>query len=93
MNRVDGRIEPAQAGGGAVYNNDELNALIDVARASTDDAERMQAYADVQHFIIDKTLCIGLYMDCVRFGVNQDIGGAVYDGNGYLYLANLRPVE
>ncbi len=91
MNRVDGRIAPAQAGGGAVYNNDELNALIDVARASTDDAERMQAYADVQHFIIDKTLCIGLYMDCVRFGVNNDIGGAVYDGNGYLYLAGLRP--
>lgn len=93
MNRVDGRIEPAQAGGGAVYNNDELNERIDVARASTDDEERMQAYADVQHFIIDKTLCIGLYMDCVRFGVNNDIGGAVYDGNGYLYLANLRPVE
>lgn len=91
MNRVDGRIAPAQAGGGAVYNSDELNALIDIARASTDDAERMQAYADVQHFIIDKTLCIGLYMDCVRFGVNNDIGGAVYDGNGYLYLTGLRP--
>lgn len=92
MNRVDGRIAPAQAGGGAVYNSDELNAIIDIARSSTDDAERMQAYADVQNYIIEHTLCIGCYMDCVRYGVNNNLGGAVYDGNGYIYLANIAPV-
>ena len=93
MNRVDGRIAPAQAGGGAVYNNDELNAIIDVARSSTDEAERLQAYADVQHFIIDHTLCIGLYMDCVRYGVSNGLQNSIYDGNGYLYLTSVVPAE
>lgn len=92
LNRVDGRISTEVAGGGAQYNNDELNAIIDIARYDSDPDVRMQAYHDVQDFILEHTVCIGIFMDVTYNACRSDLTGATYTSDGYLFVNSLRPV-
>ena len=91
LNRVDGRISTDAAGGGAQYNNDELNAIIDIARTDPDPEVRKQAYYDVQDFILEHTICIGLYVDPGYNACRAGLVGETYTNDGYLFVNSLRP--
>lgn len=91
LNRVDGRISTDVAGGGAQYNNDELNAIIDIARYDPDPDARLQAYHDVQDFILEHTICIGMFQDVSYNACRAGLTGETYTNDGYLFVNSLRP--
>lgn len=92
LNRFDSRLFYTSAGaGGFFYESEELDEMVDRAKASFDDEERLDAYGDIQDFVIENTLCVGLYGNIRRHAMRADIENDTYNLPGNLLIAYLRP--
>ncbi len=92
---VDSRSGYAAAIGGSLYQGDkeqEFHDLIDAANTEMDDAARADLYAQIQEFIKDNHVAVGLYAS-VRCDAHSDtLSGLQYDVRGWPNLLELRPV-
>ena len=57
----------------STYNNPEVDAMLDQARSSMDDAEREQLYSDIQKIVLEDAPRIFLYQENKYLGVSNDI--------------------
>lgn len=89
--QVDGRVPPAACLGGAQYQDEELQALIDAAAYEQDEAARKEAYATCQAYMRDHFINVGLCnetrIECSRAGLT----GLKIDMRGYAQYADVRP--
>lgn len=89
--QVDGRVPPFSAMGGAQYKDEALEKLIDAAAYEQDDAARKEAYAQVQAYVRDHFVNVGLCnetrIECSRTGLT----GLKIDMRGYAQYADVRP--
>jgi len=93
LNRYDGRVPTENASGGAQYRNDEeFFAIVDIARYELDDAIRRQAYFDVQQYVIDKCIMIGLYCNVVFNAHREGIRTAYHLTYGYAAIWSIAPL-
>ena len=90
LNRVDGRLTPTEAAGGAMYNNDELNVFIDMAR-STDPVIRLEGYHRVQQYTRDNFLVMGMFEVIYYVGARKDLTNHTFNSSGWLCAGALRP--
>lgn len=89
---VDGRIDPATASGGAQYNDAELQALLDECYGETDDAARNELYGQVQDYLLDKHIVIGI---CNQVGVvahSAAIEGVSLNISSMVDVSGMHPV-
>ena len=87
--RFDGRMTTAEANGGAQYNNDECNALIDTCRNALDTESRVEAFAQLGQYAIDNYLCIGLYNDITVCAHSNALGGGGLTMDGYFDVSSV----
>jgi len=93
LNRYDGRVPTDSASGGAQYRDDEeFFAIIDIARYELDDTLRGQAFLDVQQYVIDKCIMIGLYCNVVFNAHKDTIRTTYHTTNGYAQLWSIMPL-
>ncbi|MFC3418642.1 glutathione ABC transporter substrate-binding protein [Salinicoccus hispanicus] len=71
------------------FANDEVDSLLDAARAETDEATRMQQYADAQQIIIDEAPLVPIYHSVLLAGINDDLEGYYQYPSSFPYLKNL----
>lgn len=90
---VDGRIDPATASGGAQYNDAELQALLDECYTETDDAARNALYAEIQAYLLEKHIVIGICNQVNVLATSASITGATLNISGNVNLTTCRPVE
>lgn len=95
LDYVDSRLSYALAKGGSQYdgkNEAELHALIDEIKTTTDDAQAAKLYAQLQQFVIDNNVLIGV-QSVARFDAYTDtLTGITYDVRGWPILSNMHPV-
>lgn len=89
--RLDGRLELPQASGGCQFNDDELNALIDVADYEMDYDTRLQAYVDIQSFIREHHPLIGLCSEIFSAAYKTGLTGVTYDASAFPSVCRVRP--
>ncbi|MFD1037398.1 glutathione ABC transporter substrate-binding protein [Virgibacillus byunsanensis] len=77
----------------AYYNNDEVNSLIADGLATGDEAEREQAYADVQEVIWEEAPWAFLSVDDTIAGKKNYLEGIYLLPDGSLSLENLEILE
>ena len=93
LNRYDGRVPPNEASGGAQYRDDPVfEAIIDIARYDNDDAARLKAYQEVQQYVIDKCIMIGLYCTVIFNAHNDNIRVAQHTPAGAAEMWSVAPV-
>jgi ABC-type transport system substrate-binding protein len=90
LNRVDGRLTPTQAAGGAMYESEELNGYVDMAR-STDPAVRLQGYHLVQQYVRDNFIVLGMFETIYYVGARGDLTNATFNSSGWMRFGSLRP--
>jgi len=91
LNRLDGRLDPPTAAGGAQYTSTELIGYVDIAR-SLDPAERLRGYHLVQQYCIDNFLLLPCFETVLFNATRSDLGGARFTANGAIYVGYLRPI-
>ncbi len=87
----DNRMELNARGGGIVGGYEELYPVLDRCRYSTDEADNMAAWGELQDYVRDHCLTIPLYESSVSYCAN----GAYeynYFSNGHINFATVRPV-
>lgn len=89
---VDGRIDPATASGGAQYNDDELQALLDECYAETDDAARNDLYGQIQDYLLDKHIVIGICNQVSVVAHSAAIEGVSMDISSMIDVSGMHPV-
>lgn len=87
--RFDGRMTTAEANGGAQYNNDECNAIIDECRSALDVEARTEAFAKLGQYAVDNYLCIGLYNDITVCAHASQLGGGGLTMDGYFDVSSV----
>lgn len=94
LNRFDSSLfYTTTGGGGFFYESDELDELVAAAKAALDDTERKEIYAELQAYVRDNYLVIGLYGGLTRHAVRSDITGFQYNLPGNLLIRFLHPSE
>lgn len=92
---VDSRNGYATAIGGSLYQGegeDELHDLIDAANSEMDETARAEIYAEIQDFLAENVVAIGLYSSCRVEGISDQLTGITYDVRGYPCLSDVRPI-
>ncbi len=72
---VDGRIDPATASGGAQYDDPDFQVLLDKCYGETDDAARNALYAEIQNFLLEHHIVIGVCNQVNVTAMKAGIGG------------------
>ena len=73
------------------YANEEVDALLEQARASLDDQERLDAYARVQEILAQDVASVPLYNSLETAVVNSAVDG--YTAHPIQYILDLFPVS
>lgn len=68
------------------FPSEELDALIEASRTETDEAARLEIYAEIQRFISDRALWVPLWINDNFIGVDASIQGAEVHPDGFLLL-------
>ncbi|MGD1822365.1 MAG: ABC transporter substrate-binding protein [Pleomorphochaeta sp.] len=96
LDYIDSRLSYALAKGGSQYNGKneaELHKLIDQIKVTTDEEVAAKLYAELQQFVLDNNVLIGV-QSVARFDAHsKSIEGIVYDVRGWSVLTNVHPVE
>jgi peptide/nickel transport system substrate-binding protein len=71
------------------YSNDEVDQLLDAARTETDEAARMQQYAEAQQIIIDEAPLVPIYHSVLLAGINDELDGYFQYPSSFPYLKEL----
>ncbi|MCG7333183.1 glutathione ABC transporter substrate-binding protein [Salinicoccus roseus] len=71
------------------YSNDEVDQLLDTARTETDEAARMQQYAEAQQIIIDEAPLVPIYHSVLLAGINDELDGYFQYPSSFPYLKEL----
>ena len=87
----DDRMELNARGGGIVGGYEDLYPVLDRCRYSTDEADNMAAWGELQDYVRDHCLTIPLYESSVNYCTN---GSYEYNyfSNGHINFATARPV-
>lgn len=91
LNGVDGRLPPMMALGGAQYKDEKLFSLIDAAKTEMDDAKRLDAYGEVQDYVRENAIVLGLCSGVSINAVSSDIAKIKYDCMGYVDIRSVVP--
>jgi oligopeptide transport system substrate-binding protein len=70
----------------AQYSNPEYDALVKVAKSSTDPAERMQAMHDAEDILVGESVVAPIYFYTNPYMVNEDLKGWYYTPLGYSFF-------
>lgn len=68
------------------FDSPELDALIERSRTETDDAVRLEAYAEIQRFIADQALWVPFYINDNYIATSASLKGEVVHPDGFLLL-------
>jgi len=92
LTKLDGRSDPAVAQGSSRYQDEALYELLDTAKLGATEEERRQAVEEIQRFILDHCVCIGICQE-VRFeAIRSDLTGIQYDCRGWPEWFAVRPI-
>lgn len=86
----DDRLELNARGGGIVGGDEALYPVIDRCKYSTDEADNLAAWGELQDFVRENDLCVPLYETTIFYCMNGDYTYK-YFSNGHINLATLRP--
>lgn len=86
----DDRLELNARGGGIVGGDEALYSVIDRCKYSTDEADNLAAWGELQDFVRENDLCVPLYETTIFYCMNGDYSYK-YFSNGHINLATLRP--
>lgn len=86
----DNRLELNARGGGIVGGDEALYPVIDRCKYSTDEADNLAAWGELQDFVRENDLCVPLYETTIFYCMNGDYSYK-YFSNGHINLATLRP--
>ncbi len=86
----DDRLELNARGGGIVGGDEALYPVIDRCKYSTDEADNLAAWGELQDFVRENDLCVPLYETSIFYCMNGDYTYK-YFSNGHINLATLRP--
>lgn len=89
---VDGRIDPATASGGAQYNDADLQALLDECYGETDDAARNELYGQIQDYLLDKHIVIGICNQVCVVAHSAAIEGVSVNLSSMVDVSGMHPV-
>lgn len=85
-----------KTGGGANatgYSNPDVDAMIDAARQSTDEAERTTMYGEIRRIVQDDAPLIFVHYETINYLMASDITGATVNPTLSLRLENLTSSE
>lgn len=68
------------------FDSPELDALIERSRTETDDAVRLETYAEIQRFIADEALWVPFYINDNYIATSASLKGEVVHPDGFLLL-------
>ena len=74
------------AGNRSFYTNPAVDELLETGRKSTDEAERLEVYKEVQQIIVEEAPQVFLYFDDQTTGTQNDIAGFVQNPAGHHML-------
>lgn len=57
------------------YSNPEFDKKLDDALINQDEASRLQAYAELQEFVVNEALCIPLYVETLNIAKKSSLQG------------------
>lgn len=89
---VDGRIDPATASGGAQYDDAELQAMLDECYSETDDDVRNALYADIQSYLLEKHIVIGICNQVNVMAYSSGIEGISQNVSATVDVSGMHPV-
>ncbi|WP_027964237.1 glutathione ABC transporter substrate-binding protein [Halalkalibacillus halophilus] len=80
-------------GNRAFFQNDEVDELLEQARQSTDEQERLDLYEEAQQIIIDEAPIVSLYHSVLLAGISEEIEGFFQYPSSFPYLKDVRFTE
>ncbi|GAA0456013.1 glutathione ABC transporter substrate-binding protein [Alkalibacillus silvisoli] len=80
-------------GNRSFFSHEEVDQLLEEARQSTDDEERLELYHEIQQIIIDESPIVPLYHSVLLAGLSEDIEGFFQFPSSFPYLRDVEFVE
>ncbi|MGI5971445.1 MAG: ABC transporter substrate-binding protein [Oscillospiraceae bacterium] len=91
ITRLDGRLSTQEAVGGCQFNDDGLNALIDIASYDLDEDERREALAGIQDFVREHHPLVGICCEIKSTAFRSDLVGVSFDVANFPDVSRVRP--
>lgn len=88
---VDGRIDPATASGGAQYDDAEFQVLLDEGYTETDENARRELYAEIQAYLLENHIVIGICNQVAVTAYSADITGITINVAGVPDVTGMHP--
>ena len=88
---VDGRIDPATASGGAQYDDAEFQFLLDECYTETDENARRELYAEIQAYLLENHIVIGICNQVAVTAYSADITGITINVAGVPDVTGMHP--
>ena len=88
---VDGRIDPATASGGAQYDDAEFQVLLDECYTETDENARRELYAEIQAYLLENHIVIGICNQVAVTAYSADITGITINVAGVPDVTGMHP--
>ncbi|WP_188206441.1 glutathione ABC transporter substrate-binding protein [Alkalibacillus aidingensis] len=76
-------------GNRSFFKNDEVDQLLEDARQSTDDEERLQLYHEAQQLIIDEAPIVPLYHSVLLAGLSEQLEGFYQYPSSFPFLRDI----
>lgn len=76
-------------GNRSFYANDEVDALLEQARQSTDESERLELYAEAQQIIVDEAPIVPLYHSVLLAGLRENVNGFFQYPSSFPFLRDV----
>lgn len=89
---LDARVGYANNAGGCQCTDEELFAILDEVYAELDDAAALEKYAELQDYVRENHVIIGLYDSLVYTAMSNDYSDPVFDMTGSVNLSSVRRV-
>nr|WP_100214287.1 glutathione ABC transporter substrate-binding protein [Alkalibacillus haloalkaliphilus] len=80
-------------GNRSFYNNEDVDRLLEEARQSTSDEERLALYQEAQQIIIDESPIVPLYHSVLLAGLNNHIEGFYQYPSSFPFLRDVEIVD
>lgn len=77
-------------GNRSFYANDKVDSLLEKARQSTDDNERLDLYVEAQQLIVDDAPIVPLYHSVLLAGLRENIHGFFQYPSSFPFLRDVR---
>lgn len=76
-------------GNRSFFENDELDELLDEARKTTDDDERLELYQEAQQIIIDEAPIVPIYHSVLLAGLRDEVNGFFQYPSSFPFLRDV----